>query len=236
MSKFNGLTFWFSDKPLLENVPAKEFKRFVLGLMEFAENGKRPERLSSATANNIQETFLLRIGRSRVNSANGAMGAEVTNNLYETRKTKRNADGETGESADGPKKEERINRENNIVITKESVTERPPPQEHRHGCGIHQNVMLTDEEKTSLESVYGIPPAYIDHFSNALKTKGYRYESHSDAIREWWEKDKTTPRWQSEKQQQHGSFDTNDFLNAAVTRSLGEEYAPSQYRKKEGKT
>lgn len=234
--KYRGLYLYTDQRPLLELIPANEFKGFILGLIDYVDNGEQPKPLKSARARNVQESFLLNLNRSRINSANGAIGAEVTNNLYGERKTKKFADGKTDESADGLNETESNKTEHNIAITKESVTERPPPQEHRHGCGIHQNVMLTDEEKTSLESVYGIPQAYIDHFSNALKIKRYQYASHFSAILEWWERDKSSPRWQSEKQQQHGSFDTDDFFFAAVRKSFGEGLAPCEYQENEGET
>lgn len=234
--KYRGLYLYFDQRPLLENIPAGEFKTFALGLLEFAETGTRPPPLKSAKANNIQESFLLDLERSRINSANGKKGAEATNNAYGAREKKETAVGETTVTADGLNKTDNNKTEHNIATTKESVTDCSPPQEHLHGHGTYRNVLLTDEEKAALESEHGIPQAYIDHFSNALKTKGYQYASHYSAILEWWEQDKSSPRWQSEKQQQDGSFDTDDFFNAAVSRSLGEDFTPSQYRKKEGET
>ena len=224
MAKYKGFYLYFDQRPLLELVPAKEFKNFVLGVMEYAENGTQPQPLKSAQGNNIQESFLLNLDRSRVNAANGKKGAEVTNNAYGGREKKKTADGETDETADGLKRKESNKREHNITITKESVTEHPLQQEHRHEYGIYKNVLLTDEEKASLELDHGIPLAYIDHFSTSLKTKGYKIQSHYATILQWWEEDKSSSRWQAENKHQRGSFDTDDFFESAVRRSLGDDY------------
>ncbi|MBQ1965268.1 MAG: hypothetical protein II348_01160 [Clostridia bacterium] len=222
--KYRGLYLYTDQRPLLELIPANEFKGFILGLIDYVDNGEQPKPLKSARARNVQEAFMLNLNRSRINSANGAIGAEVTNNLYGERIIKKIADGKTDESADGLNETESNKREKNNSITKERVPERSPPREHRCGYGTHNNVLLTEREKNAIESEHGIPQAYIDHFSNALKIKGYQYASHYSAILEWWERDKTSPRWQSETQQQNGSFDTDDFFAAAVRKSLGEDF------------
>ncbi len=111
----------------------------------------------------------------------------------------------------------------------------PPPQkkglensENKKAYGEKKNVMLTEEEYAYLTQKLGISLAYIDRFSEKLASNPYRYADHAEALKEWWEQDKEKPKWSPsrgkldiyEPQNYPSSFDTEDFYNAAVRRSM----------------
>ena len=88
-----------------------------------------------------------------------------------------------------------------------------------HARGKHQNVVLTDEAYALLIKS-GIPDEYIDYFSERLETGKYHYSDHYAAIKKWWEKDKVLAPWNGQQKQHKGSFDTDEFFQAALNRSM----------------
>ena len=91
------------------------------------------------------------------------------------------------------------------------------------GYGRYGNVYLSTEEYLALDREIPDLSGYIDHFSEKLHQKGYRYGSHFDALRKWWARDKKlAPFDRTEEIEEQGSFDTDEFFEAAVRRSLGD--------------
>lgn len=99
-----------------------------------------------------------------------------------------------------------------------------------HARGKYQNVNLTDEQVRELEE-RGVPPDYIDHFSEKLHDRHYTYQDHFKAILDWWKGDKK--KWTSERAKKEdlpgegsppSNFDTDEFFEAALRRSYGEQY------------
>lgn len=98
---------------------------------------------------------------------------------------------------------------------------------YKYGWGTHNNVYLSTEQYLALRRLIPAADRYIDRFSEKLAQKGYRYPDHFAAISDWWERDRklessralpvTDPR-----PEDGGSFDTDEFFEAAVKRSLGE--------------
>ena len=101
--------------------------------------------------------------------------------------------------------------------------------EDKYGYGTYKNVYLSNGEYLSLRRKIPDADGYIDHFSEKLKNKGYRYPNHFAAIMRWWEQDKhlelngspTYPPRRAVEESHYGSFDTDSFFEAAVRRSLG---------------
>lgn len=94
--------------------------------------------------------------------------------------------------------------------------------------GKHQNVNLTDEQVRELEE-RGVPPGFIDHFSEKLHDRHYAYPDHFKAILDWWKGDKK--KWTEQKvkkeappEREPSSFNTDEFFEAALRRSYGEQY------------
>ena len=96
------------------------------------------------------------------------------------------------------------------------------------GYGVYKNVFLSTEEYLTVKNTVENADEYIDMFSRKMHDKGYRYPSHAKAIIEWWQRDSKIAKnrdAENEKIAQNtapqGSFDTDEFFEAAVRRSLG---------------
>lgn len=104
---------------------------------------------------------------------------------------------------------------------------------HAHARGKNGNVFLSDEEVEDLRK-RGVPDAFIDHFSDKLKSEKYTYPHHYKAILAWWSKDKDSDRWSERKPSgSPGSFDTDEFFDLALRRSYGDAYGELFGEKKE---
>lgn len=91
-----------------------------------------------------------------------------------------------------------------------------------HPRGKHNNVRLTDEEYEDIKVRIPDADAYIDMFSEKLYAHGYTYVDHHKAILNWWNADKRRNVRQAKKEiTQKGSFDTDDFFQAALRRGFG---------------
>lgn len=92
----------------------------------------------------------------------------------------------------------------------------------RKAYGTFKNVLLSDEEHYKLTERFGKAAAekLIDSFSCKLESKGYKSENHCATILQWADEDgvkaDNTPS---------GSFDTDEFLEAALKNSFKKEEA-----------
>ena len=96
-----------------------------------------------------------------------------------------------------------------------------------HACekkayGIFKNVFLSDEEYSSLCDKFrkNKADALIDSFSCKLKSKGYKSDNHCATILQWADEDGVKP-----DNIPSGSFDTAEFLEAALKNSFKKEEA-----------
>ena len=90
--------------------------------------------------------------------------------------------------------------------------------------GYYGNVLLTDEEYDRIRSTIPNADEYVDKFSRKLHDKGYRYDNHAEAILNWWKKDSSLPsnnQQAAPRDESFGSFDTDEFFQLAVRKSLG---------------
>ena len=78
----------------------------------------------------------------------------------------------------------------------------------KHQYGEYKNVLLTDDELDKLKAEYADWADRIERLSGYIAAKGDQYKSHYAVIRNWARKDKA--------QTKPGSFDTDDFFDAAV--------------------
>lgn len=83
--------------------------------------------------------------------------------------------------------------------------------------GTHKNVRLTDAQYKDIKGKIPDADSYIDHFSERLKARGYTIKDHHGAILAWWEQDKDK---QEKKAAPQGSFDTDDFFQAALNKGF----------------
>lgn len=95
--------------------------------------------------------------------------------------------------------------------------------------GKHENVLLYPEEYAELRRQIGeSTDDRIDHFSEKLESRGYRFDSHYKAILDWWREDsQRAPATPSKKACKSnnismGSFDTDAFFEAAIRRTFEE--------------
>lgn len=82
--------------------------------------------------------------------------------------------------------------------------------------GQFENVMLTEEEYEALKKKIPDADHRIEIFSCKLKAKGYRYEDHFATILLWFAEEK------NQSKTTKGSFDIDDFFEAALRRTYGE--------------
>lgn len=108
---------------------------------------------------------------------------------------------------------------------KKSKKEKPP----KHQYGEYEHVLLSDEEFNKLTEKYGeiLTVKAIIHLDEYIEMKGYKVKSHYLAIRKWVI-DAVKEAEQKKQQsgyagQSNGSFDSEDFFQAALRKSLGED-------------
>ncbi|MBE6685021.1 MAG: hypothetical protein E7592_05165 [Ruminococcaceae bacterium] len=116
------------------------------------------------------------------------------------------------------------------------IGEKRAPSHEKRARGKYGNVFLSDKEYEEITRVIFNADAYIERFSEKMHVKGYRFESHFDAIMHWWEWDKNLPQYSAprgltstlaEREQPRARTAEDEhwdeFFEAAVARSLGME-------------
>ena len=106
--------------------------------------------------------------------------------------------------------------ENNTLFTAHACAKKP--------YGQFENVMLTEEEYEALKKKIPDAEQRIEIFSCKLKAKGYRYEDHFATILLWFAEEK------NQSKTAKGSFDIDDFFEAALRRTYGEGEADAGAR------
>lgn len=114
------------------------------------------------------------------------------------------------------------------------VDEKRAPSHEKRARGKYGNVFLSDKEYEEIRRVIFNADAYIERFSEKMHVKGYRFDSHFDAIMHWWEWDKNLPQYSAprgltstaaEREQPRARTAEDEhwdeFFEAAVARSLG---------------
>ena len=103
---------------------------------------------------------------------------------------------------------------------------KPPVKEAVRSCGSFSNVPLTDAQLERLHREIPEADEYIDRLSEHIASTGKTYADCCATIFKWVREDrrKTQPKPEAPK----GSFDTDDFFEAALERSkkLLEEASP----------
>ena len=149
---------------------------------------------------------------------------EVTESTSETKEKNSKEKNSTAKSS------ESIDRAD---VSVEPDEKRAPGHEKR-ARGKYGNVFLSDKEYEEITRVIFNADAYIERFSEKLHVKGYRFDSHFDAIMRWWEWDKNLPQYSAprglastvaEREQPRARTAEDDhwdkFFDEAVARSLG---------------
>ena len=97
-------------------------------------------------------------------------------------------------------------------------SERADAHTRAHARGQYKNVNLTDEQYNKLVEDHGrIADEYVERLSVYLRSHAKKeYTDHDCIIRKWIGEDS------AEAEEHKGSFDTENFFNEAVRRSLGD--------------
>ena len=101
-----------------------------------------------------------------------------------------------------------------------------PKKPTKHKRGEYNHVLLTEDQEQKLFDEYGeiLTAKAIVFLDEYIEMKGYKAKNHYLAIRKWVI-DAVKEREQKNPQSK-GSFDTDDFFEAAVKRALGDAYEP----------
>lgn len=101
-------------------------------------------------------------------------------------------------------------------------------KESKRKHGEYQHVLLTDSEFESLAEFFGadLRDRAIKFLDEYIEEKGYKSKSHNLAIRRWVIDAVSKEKPQRKPQKRSGSFDTDDFFEAAVMRAWEEKEPP----------
>ena len=117
-----------------------------------------------------------------------------------------------------------IKTETNKEIQKENISASPKPthateKPTKHKNGEYGHVLLTDEQEEKLIEEYGhdIASKAITFLDEYIEMKGYKAKNHYLAIRKWVV---GAVKEREPKGNIGNSFDTDDFFQAALSRSL----------------
>ncbi|MBE6702132.1 MAG: DUF4373 domain-containing protein [Ruminococcaceae bacterium] len=110
--------------------------------------------------------------------------------------------------------------EKHINQTKQNQTDFSLTREDAAVFGCFKNVRLYPEEYDALKEQIPDADTYIERFSERKESKHYHYPNDFAAILSWYREDSEKER-QSGKQEPKGSFDVDDFWEAAMSRTYG---------------
>ena len=126
-------------------------------------------------------------------------------------------------NADRIDKDKDIDKEKDIE-NRESISAEPTraPKPTKHKRGEYSHVLLTEEQETKLMDEYGeiLTLKAITFLDEYIEMKGYKAKNHYLAIKKWVI-DAVKERLPKEQGSTQGSFDTDEFFNAAVEKALG---------------
>ena len=104
------------------------------------------------------------------------------------------------------------------VLPKGNTRKKPPKNKY----GEYGHVLLTDNEYKNLANTHGIimRDKAIKFLDEYIEEKGYKSKSHNLSIRRWVFE---AVGQQKDTKGNNGSFDTDNFFEMAVAKSLGEK-------------
>lgn len=230
----SGFLFLYDWLPMMDMLPPKEFKALLLALIERQRENKAlptfKSPLTDSFARIIEPTIRRRLEGADANKrapkeADGSEvgythGSEVGYTLASTPSTAEQSEAEKSEAKQSAITAE-LSGANTTPSPAEPVTEEAAkPQEALRA--------LSEPEKEALREK-GIPEDYIEErATRALQIERRCGRSTTQSLIDWWRQDrpKTIPyRGEEPREQQKGSFDTEDFWDAALRRTYGDDKA-----------
>jgi hypothetical protein len=105
-------------------------------------------------------------------------------------------------------------------ISDEPINAPAPKKPTKHKRGEYSHVLLTDDQEAKLIDEYGeiLTLKAITYLDEYIEMKGYKAKNHYLCIKKWVI---DAVRERLPKEQGQSSFDTDDFFNKAVEKSLG---------------
>lgn len=112
--------------------------------------------------------------------------------------------------------EEDKEKDKDIEIDNISAAPTRAPKPKKHKKGEYGHVLLTDEQEEKLIEEYGeiVTAKAITFLDEYIEMKGYKAKNHYLAIKKW------VIDAVREREPKQGSFDTDDFMAAAIKKSL----------------
>jgi predicted phage replisome organizer len=119
-------------------------------------------------------------------------------------------------------KDKEIDKENKENISDEPIHAPAPKKPTKHKRGEYSHVLLTDDQEAKLIDEYGeiLTLQAITYLDEYIEMKGYKAKNHYLCIKKWVI-DAVRERLPKEQGASQSSFDTDDFFNKAVEKSLG---------------
>jgi predicted phage replisome organizer len=113
-------------------------------------------------------------------------------------------------------KEEDKDKDKDIEIDSISAAPTRAPKPKKHKKGEYGHVLLTEEQEDKLIAEYGeiVTAKAIVFLDEYIEMKGYKAKNHYLVIRKW------VVDAVKEREPKQGSFDTDDFMAAAIKKSL----------------
>ncbi|MBP3396068.1 MAG: hypothetical protein J6L87_02730 [Clostridia bacterium] len=198
-----GLLLYFDQRPLLDQIPARDFKKFVLGLLDLAANGTEPEPLVGRSGA-LQEFFVAKIKQSAINAANGQKGGLKAHNRCGTTVLEKAA--QSAASSGGLSGASSLSNKVKINEVKLSEGERASAR-----TPTREEVDVYCREKG-----YPFAAKFYAHYQAKLWEGVRDFRAKAD---EWHLQDKE--KAEAERGGQ-GSFDVDDFFEAALRKTYAE--------------
>ena len=201
----NQFTFYKSYFDAIQDLKKKDQSDLILALCAYAIYETPPEGLSTA-ASVAFKLIKPTIDAGRKKAKNGSIGGQA-NGKQNGSKTETKP--KQGESPSEKEKEKEGEEEKEV--------ESESYAHARKQRGEYKNVLLADDEYTTLKAELPDLEARIKYLSGYLAKTGKQYDSHFAVLRIWAEEDR-------EKRAKEGyrssSFDLDEFFNAALKRSM----------------
>lgn len=206
------LTDWID---ILDAMPPKDYKAILSSVCAFSRTGDLPGGLTP----NQQVIASMIMREITLMDENYAKKREATKRWREEKKKQEEITVNHCES-----QEITVNHgEDNKKENKKEKEKEKETLSYESGCVAAPAApppAISEEQKKELIAD-GIPAEYIEYFCDTCEAKGYHYDNPTSACKAWWKKDKSRPEWQ---QTQSGrSFDTDEFWEAALKKSMGED-------------
>ena len=132
----------------------------------------------------------------------------------------------TESNADRIDKDKDIEKDRDKESMSDEPTRAPAPKKPtKHKKGEYGHVLLTDEQEDKLIEEYGsiLAVKAITFLDEYIEMKGYKAKNHYLAIKKWVI-DAVMEREPKVTEGRQGSFDTDTFFEAAVRKSLGDDF------------